>query len=684
MAETEHPDLERAREAAARADWETAFNFFVGADEELGREDYPLLAEAAYATGHLEAAIEAWERAHVAALKDGDRVAAAHAAIRVAIYLLMDTGLLAAIRGWVRRAERMLEGLDDTPVHAWIAMVRMYERLLSGDFEAARSWAKRTIELGESQGEPAAAAFGRLAEARSLILEGDVEHGLSLLDEAAVPVMSGELDSISVGMLFCELLCASNGLAQYDRADEWTEAYEAWRARDGIGSLGGRCRVHRAQLLHLRGSWAEAEDEAERACNELRPFLRLEFGWPLTELGRIRLRRGDLDGAENALLEARDIGWDPQPALALLRLAQGDVAGADASIRDALGRPLRIYSKEMPPNTDLRRAPLLEAAVDIAIAAGDIQRAASAAEELDEIAERFGSKAIVAGAAAARGKVRLAEGDASTARDEFEAACRLWSEVGAPYEIAEARVGIARAHRAQGSEELARQELEAARSVFDRLGSAVQLGLDPVADRPARNSGVEEARTANAFVSEGDYWSIAFEGTTIRLRHMKGLSYLVQLLIDPGREFHVLDLVSRTRGDSSELKRSEVQTHEGDAGEMLDEQAKAAYRRRLLDIDEDLEEAKHFGDLARAERAEAEREYLIRELERAVGLGGRDRRAGSSSERARASVTQAVRHAIARIREHDEILGQHLDLTIRTGTYCSYVPDPRLAMAWKV
>jgi tetratricopeptide (TPR) repeat protein len=676
--------LERAREAASRGDWDSAFDLFSQDEQSLGREDLPLLAEAAYATGHLEVAIEAWERAHVAALKDDDRVAAALAAIRVAIYLLMDTALLSAIRGWVRRAERLLEGCDETPVHAWIAMVRIYERLLSGDFEAARSWAQRTIELGESQGEPAAAAFGRLAEARSLILEGDVEQGLALLDEAAVPVMSGELDSTAVGMLFCELLCASNGLGLYDRADEWTEAYEAWRVRDGVGSLGGRCRVHRAQLLSLRGSWAEAEDEAERACNELRPYLRLEFGWPLTELGRIRLRRGDLDGAEDALLEAHEIGWDPQPALALLRLAQGDVAGADASIRDALSRPLHIYSKELPPNTDLRRAPLLAAAVDIAIAAGDVPRAASAALELEGIAGRFGTKAILAGAAAARGKVRLAEGDPVKARDEFEAACRLWSEVGAPYEIAEARVGLAQSHRAQGSEELARLELEAARSVFDRLGRATELGLDPVTQAPARKSGAGEAPGDNSFVSEGDYWSIAFEGTTIRLRDMKGLSYLVQLLADPGREFHVLDLVSRTRADSSELQRAGVRTQEGHTGPLLDARAKESYKRRLDEIDEDLEEANVLGDLARAERAGAERDYLIRELERAVGLGGRDRRAGSASERARASVTQAVRHALSRIREHDEVLGQHLDLTIRTGTYCAYVPDPRLSMVWKI
>ena len=136
------------------------------------------------------------------------------------------------------------------------------------------------------------------------------------------------------------------------------------------------------------------------------------MGWPLSELGRIRLRKGDVEGAEEALLAAHRAGWDPQPGLALVRLAQGDVAAAAASIRDALERPLRVPSKELPPDTDLQRAPLLEAQVEIEIAAGDVDRARSAADELKLVAARFQSKALVASATLAAGRVRLAEGDA--------------------------------------------------------------------------------------------------------------------------------------------------------------------------------------------------------------------------------------------------------------------------------
>src|SRR5258707_5185048 len=184
---------------------------------------------------------------------------------------------------------------------------------------------------------------------------------------------------------------------------------EGWRQGQPVGSIHGRCRVHRAEILRLRGSWGEAEKEALVACEELRPYLRREFGWPLTELGRIRLRRGDVPGAEAAFLAAHEVGWDPQPGLALVRLARGDVALAAASIRDALERPGNIPSKEVPPNTELRRAPLLEAQVEIGIAAGDVDSARAAAEELSRIGALFESKALAASATFARGRVRLSE-----------------------------------------------------------------------------------------------------------------------------------------------------------------------------------------------------------------------------------------------------------------------------------
>ena len=302
------------RDAAARGDWQAAFDLLMKADADglAGPADLPVLGEVAYVAGHLDVTIEAWERAYAACVEAGDTDAAAGAAVRVAMHLLFDTALMAPVRGWLARAERLLEGQGETPANAWLAVVRTYERMLTGDLDGARPWARRAVEVG-SKCDPAACALGQVAEARLLILGGDVEQGLALLDEVGVATVSGDLDPLSTGVVYCELVCALQGLAQYDLAEEWTEAMERWSKTNAIGSLHGRCRVHRAEILRLRGACNEAERVALGACDELRPFLRREMGWPLSELGRIRLRTGDIEGAEEALLAADRAGWDPSP-----------------------------------------------------------------------------------------------------------------------------------------------------------------------------------------------------------------------------------------------------------------------------------------------------------------------------------------------------------------------------------
>jgi len=679
--------VERARDAAALNDWRQAFDLLMEADAGglLAPMDLPMLGEAAYAAGQLNVTIEAWERAHTASLQAGDQVAAAAAAVRVAMHLLFDTALMAPVRGWLARAERLLEAQDETPAHAWFAVVRTYERMLTGDMPGARPWARRAIEVG-SRCDPAAGVIGQVAEARLLILGGEVQQGLALLDEAGVATVSGDLDPFSTGVVYCELVCALQGLAHYDVAEQWTEAMERWSETNAIGSLHGRCRVHRAEILRLRGSCNEAEHQALVACEELRPYLQRELGWPLNELGRIRLHKGDIAGAEEALLAAHRAGWDPQPGLALVHLAQGDAATAAASIRDALERPMRVPSKERPPNTHLQRAPLLEAQVEIEIATGDLGRARSAADELERIAARFQSKALLASAALARGRVRLADGDAAGAEQSLSEAVRLWNEVGAPYEAATARIALAEAHRASGSEHRAALERQAARTILGGIQAAPSVAPPAhVADHEAVDD--QPVAGVNVFRREGDYWTVSFEGHTIHMRDLKGMRYLARLLADPGREYHVLDLVAAETGSGPQAAGSHAaglpRSALGDAGESLDAQAKNAYRRRLAEIDDDLEQARAIGDAERAAQADAERDFLVQELARAFGLGDRDRRAASASERARAAVTRAVRQAMTRIAEHHPQLGQHLSRTIRTGTYCAYVPDPRAPADWR-
>lgn len=638
-------------------------------------------AARAYREGDFEGAITAWEQLHALHLAAGDRLGAARAATTLAIYLMMDTGLMAPVRGWAARADRLLEGAGECDTHAWLAMAKTYERLLSGDMASARRWADVAVDVGSRHGAPAPVAIGRVALARLQIFDGHVDEGLRLLDEAAVAIVSGELDPLTIGMVYCELICAMQGLAQYDRAREWTDAMERWRHGQAFGGINGRCRVHRAEILRLRGSCAEAEEEALHACEELRPWMRREFGWPLTELGTIRLRKGDLAGAEEAFLAAHENGWDPQPGLALLHLARGEVSSASALIRLAIEHPLLVPSKERPPYGRLRLAPLLEAQVEIALAEGDPSTARRAAAELEEIAATFRSRALQAAACLAKGRVLVAAADAGGAVAACQEAVEGWSEVGAPFETAVARMVLAEAHQASGHAEQAHLELRAAHATFERIGAQRMAGVAAA----VLDSGRGEAPSVLpapavrpetcVFRAEGDLRTVGFAGVEVRIRDLKGMRYLARLLAEPGREFHVLDLVAGER-------RLGPCVPDGDLGPALDSTASEAYRRRLRDIEEDIDEATRAGDAHRVVLAEADREYLVGELSRAFGLGGRARVEGSTSERARASVTRALRYALARLAEHHPPLAAHLELTLHTGTYCSYAPDPRAPVHW--
>ena len=398
--------VERARAAVARraGSRRSTSSWRRTRDGLLAPADLPVLGEVAYAAGHLDVTIEAWERAHAACLQAGDEVAAAGAAVRVAMHLLFDTALMAPVRGWLARAERLLEGQDETPAHAWFAVVRTYERMLTGDMPERsavgaaghRGRVRRvTRRRAPSAGSPRPGCSSWTATS---------SEGLALLDEAGVATVSGDLDPLSTGVVYCELVCALQGLAQYDVAEEWTEAMERWCETNAIGSLHGRCRVHRAEILRLRGSCDEAESQALVACEELRPYLRRELGWPLNELGRIRLHKGDIAGAEEALLAAHRAGWDPQPGLALVRLAQGDV-GRRGRLRSETPSSTRCgcrrRSDHRTPTCSGRRCSRRRSRSRSrpATSTGPDRPPTS----WSVIAARFESKALVASAAVARG-----------------------------------------------------------------------------------------------------------------------------------------------------------------------------------------------------------------------------------------------------------------------------------------
>lgn len=633
-----------------------------------------LRATAAYGAGEFETSITAWERLYDVQAGAGEAVEAARAAAMVALNLLCETGLMAPVRGWVARAQRLLADSPPGPVHALLAVTATYERFLSGDPESALGPAREAIDLGTRFDVDPARGLGRSALARLTIHSGDVDRGIAMLDELAIDLGSGSFDPLTTGNVYCELICAAQWLGRHDRAQEWTDAMERWRQGRAFGGTNGRCRIHRAEMLRFTGPVAAAEQEALAACVELRPWMRREFGWPLVELGNIRLRRGDLVGAEEAFLEAHERAWSPQPGLALVRLAQGRPEVAEEMVRGEIDHPMDVPWKERPPFGDLRLVPLLSAWSEIAGSRKDPEGANAAAEGLTAIQARYPSPVLRAEAALARARAALVAATPDAAVEPAQTAVACWADLGAPYDVATARVVLGHAYRAMGAEDLAGLEWRAAATGFGEFGAAHRAAaaaalLDAPA-RPSPSASRGSVPTAAFLVRSGDRWQVGCRDREAWVPDLKGVRLLATLIAEPGREFHVLDLVGAGIVEAGLP--------------VLDEEARAAYRRRLSDVEDDLAEAERDCDEARRMLAERDRDYLMAELSSAVGLGGRTRRTAGTVERARTSVTRSLRYALARISEQLPDLGGHLDAAVRTGTCCSYRPDPVAPLDWRI
>ena len=537
----------------------------------------------------------------------------------VALYLLIDTALMATVRGWLRRAERLVaDEPEPGPVHAVVAMVRTYERFLSGDPETAAAQSALAIELGERLHVLPAVVIGRTAAGRLRILAGDVEEGMGLLDEVAAHLMSGEVDSLTTGMMFCEIICAAQGLGLHDRAREWTDVMDRWRHGAAVGGIHGRCRVHRAELLRLSGPGDLAEQEALQACAELRPYMRREFGWPLAELGTIRLHRGDLAGAEEAFLAAHEQVWSPEPGLALLRLAQGHVSVALGLIGDAVAHPASTPSKERPPFGDLRLAPLLAAQVEIAAEAGEVEVAAAAAARLDEVARAHAGAAALSATAALAARPRRA-----AARRDGRGDRRL---LGGRHGLGRAGGAVrdrVRAPGAGGGPPPGRQRGAGPDGVG---GGQVRLrrlrGPDSAragraaARRPAGDGGRRDVAGARP---PSRSWVAAAGSATAASRPWCPTSRASATCTCCSRRLVASCTPSTWWGARS--RPAPIPRRRGDGSRfdepglpLIDDQARAAYRRRLVEVEEDIEDARLMDDLGRLELAERDRDYLLAEL----------------------------------------------------------------------
>jgi class 3 adenylate cyclase len=455
--------LDRAREALDRHAWEDAYETLSAASEQrrLSGEELELLAESAWWTARPQECIDASERAYAAYSREGEPNRAAYAALRLAD-LLSEQLSTAQATGWVQRAARLLEDRPESVEHGYLELARVKR---SGSVEEMMRHATAVLDIGTRFGDRDLQAFGLMCQGMALVAQTDVEQGMSLIDEAAAAAVGGELTPFATGIVYCFTIVACMELADYRRAAEWTEATTRWCERQSIGGFPGHCRVRRAEIMRLRGAFADAEAEARHAIEELASFGEVAIsGVGFHEIGEIRLRLSDLDGAEEAFEMAHQRGNTAQPGLALLQLARGHRVAARSSIRAALAE------QPMP----LERARLLPAQAEISLASHDVAEARQAAEELREIASSYDAPLWHASMHQALGAVLTSEGDAAGGIAELRKAVRHWAEAGLPFETAQARRWLATAHRAADDEESAVLELRAAAAAFDELGAAME------------------------------------------------------------------------------------------------------------------------------------------------------------------------------------------------------------------
>jgi len=455
--------LDDARKALDRHAWAEALTLLRQADAASGldAEGLEMLADAAWWMAEPDESLAARERAHAAYASAGNTRRAAAVALRLG----QDNGnkrAYAAAGAWLQRAEKLLEGDEDCVEYGYLLFVQIAVAHAEMGLDQTVAIAHRAGDLGKRYGDRDLQAFAAMGEGLTRIAYGDVAEGLASLDRATVAAVAGELTVFTTGWVYCGTIGACRDLADYRRASEWTEATTRWCERQSVTGFPGICRVNRAEVIERRGSWAQAEQEARKACDELQRFQISEVAaLGFYAIGDIRLRMGDLPAAEDAFRRAHELGTVPEPGLALVRLAQGDPAAAAASLKRALAN-----EQERSP-----RARLLPAEVEVALAVGDRERAREASKELDALAVTFGTVAMDAIAGSARAALQLADGDAVAAEKTIGAALRQWQELEMPYDVAKARVLLAAALRAQGDEAAAKLELQAARTTFERLGA---------------------------------------------------------------------------------------------------------------------------------------------------------------------------------------------------------------------
>jgi DNA-binding CsgD family transcriptional regulator len=477
-------NLDLARRRYGRRSWAEAFKAFLDADQEnpLHAADLEKMALAAYLIGRDDEYLRTLERAFVAYLETDE----SHCAVRCAFWLgfrLLMRGEMGRASGWFARAQRLL-GRDagECAGRGYLLLPTVAQGMDLSDHDAAYASAAEAATIGERCGDPDLVACARMEQGRIRLQQGRIEAGLAHLDETMVAVISGELSPLVTGLMYCSVIQACQQVYAFDRSREWTAALTQWcDGQPDMVAFAGACQVHRAEIMQLRGSWPEAIEEARRAGLRAQGFDRRAAAAALYQQAEVHRLRGEFVAAEEAYRGASQLGREPQPGLALLRLAQQRTEAAVAAIR-------RVAST----STDrLKRLNLLPAYIEIMLAAGDVPDARDACRELEEIARSLDTGVPGAIAAQALGAVELAEGNAQAALGSLRRAFEQWQRIDAPYAAARVRVLIGLACQALGDEDGASLEIDAAKSTFERLGAAPDLARIDLLTKGAHSGGAD-------------------------------------------------------------------------------------------------------------------------------------------------------------------------------------------------
>lgn len=471
---TDH--LQCGREHYARRAWADAFDALTRADGTMPLEcdDLERLAMSAFLVGRETEYLAALDRLHRACLDASLWTRAARNAFWIGLCHLF-RGEFGPATGWFGRARRTLDRHGgDCAEQGYLLLPLIEQQLAAHDGEEAEALALRAAAIGERFADPDLVACARHLQGRALLLEDRIEQGLALLDEAMVAVVAGELSPRMTGLVYCSVIEKCMTVYAFARAREWTFLLSQWcEQQPQLVSFTGRCLVHRAEVLQQQGAWGHALAEARRACAGCPP--ELEQPPPaaaLYRLGELNRLRGEFAAAEEAYREASGRGFEPQPGLALLRLAEGHIDAAALGVRRAIASATDPFA----------RLPLLSAAVEILLAAGRAEEAGCASQELEATARRFVAGVPCAMAAQARGAIELDRGGTAAALPSLRRAFELWQDAGLPYETARVRELIGLACRALGDEEGAGLELTAAHATYAELGAVPDLARRTAAE----------------------------------------------------------------------------------------------------------------------------------------------------------------------------------------------------------